>query len=116
MPSDPTTTTAPAPATPSGPVALGTVIVTGGASGLGRAVAARVAAAGGTPVVLDLAAPVDGGHEHEALALPAPAAAEAAVHRVAQRHGDLRGVVTAAGTDACGRLVDVPRDTWERVI
>jgi NADP-dependent 3-hydroxy acid dehydrogenase YdfG len=114
MPSDPVATT-PAAGTATPPVALGTVIVTGGASGLGRAVAGKVAAAGGTPVVLDLAAPEDG-HEHEAVDLSDTAAAEAAVHRVAERHGDLRGVVTAAGTDACGRLVDVERDTWERVI
>jgi NAD(P)-dependent dehydrogenase (short-subunit alcohol dehydrogenase family) len=113
MPSDPTTATA-TPAT-APPVALGTVIVTGGASGLGRAVAAKVAAAGGTPVVLDLAAPNDG-HDHERVDLSDTAAAEAAVHRIAERHGDLRGVVTAAGTDACGRLVDVERATWERVI
>jgi NAD(P)-dependent dehydrogenase (short-subunit alcohol dehydrogenase family) len=113
MPSDPTTATA-TPAT-APPVALGTVIVTGGASGLGRAVAAKVAAAGGTPVVLDLAAP-DDGHDHERVDLSDTAAAEAAVHRIAERRGDLRGVVTAAGTDACGRLVDVERATWERVI
>jgi NAD(P)-dependent dehydrogenase (short-subunit alcohol dehydrogenase family) len=113
MPSDPTTATA-TPAT-APPVALGTVIVTGGASGLGRAVAAKVVAAGGTPVVLDLAAP-DDGHDHERGDLSDTGAAEAAVHRIAERHGDLRGVVTAAGTDACGRLVDVERATWERVI
>jgi NAD(P)-dependent dehydrogenase (short-subunit alcohol dehydrogenase family) len=115
MPSDTPTTAGPLATTTTPPVALGTVIVTGGASGLGRAVAAKVAAAGGTPVVLDLAAPEDG-HEHEAVDLSDTAAAEAAVHRVAERHGDLRGIVTAAGTDACGRLVDVERDTWERVI
>jgi NAD(P)-dependent dehydrogenase (short-subunit alcohol dehydrogenase family) len=114
MPSDPTATaTAPDPV--AAPLALGTVIVTGGASGLGRAVTAAVARHGGTPVVLDRAAP-DDGHEHEAVDLADTAAAEAAVHRVAERHGDLRGVVTAAGTDACGRLVDVPRATWEHVI
>jgi NAD(P)-dependent dehydrogenase (short-subunit alcohol dehydrogenase family) len=113
MPSDPTTATARPPATP--PVALGTVIVTGGSSGLGRAVAAKVATAGGTPVVLDLAPPEDG-HEHEVVDLSDTAAAEAAVHRVAERTGNLRGVVTAAGTDACGRLTDVDRDAWERVV
>jgi NAD(P)-dependent dehydrogenase (short-subunit alcohol dehydrogenase family) len=113
MPSDPTTATA-TPAT-APPVALGTVLVTGGASGLGRAVAAKVVAAGGTPVVVDLAAP-DDGHDHERVDLSDTGAAEAAVHRIAERHGDLRGVVTAAGTDACGRLVDVERATWERVI
>jgi NAD(P)-dependent dehydrogenase (short-subunit alcohol dehydrogenase family) len=113
MPSEPIAATTDPTNKP--PVALGTVIVTGGASGLGRAVAAKVAAAGGTPVVLDLATP-DDGHEHEAVDLSDTAAAEAAVHRIAERHGDLRGVVTAAGTDACGRLTDVDRDAWERVI
>ena len=97
------------------PSDLGTVVVTGGASGLGRAVAGAVAAAGGTPVVLDLLAP-GGGAEHELVDLADTAAAEAAVERVAERHGGLHGVVTAAGTDACGRLADVPREAWERVV
>ena len=39
---------------------LGTVLITGGASGLGAAVAGAVADAGGTPVVLDLRPPPDG--------------------------------------------------------
>ncbi len=97
------------------PSDLGTVVVTGGASGLGRAVAGAVAAAGGTPVVLDLVAP-GGGGEHELVDLADTAAAEASVERVAERHGGLHGVVTAAGTDACGRLSDVPREAWERVV
>jgi NAD(P)-dependent dehydrogenase (short-subunit alcohol dehydrogenase family) len=96
-------------------VALGTVVVTGGSSGLGRAVAEAVAAAGGTPVVLDLAAP-GADHDHEVVDLSDTAAAEAAVHRVAERHGGLHGIVTAAGTDACGKLADVQREAWERVI
>ena len=40
--------------------ALGTVLVTGGASGLGAAVVAAVAREGGKPVVLDRQAPADG--------------------------------------------------------
>jgi NAD(P)-dependent dehydrogenase (short-subunit alcohol dehydrogenase family) len=111
----PSESTAVAPDPLAAPVALGTVAVTGGASGLGRAVAAAVARAGGTPVVLDLAAP-DDDHDHEVVDLADTAAAEAAVHRVAERHGGLHGIVTAAGIDACGRLVDVPRERWERVI
>jgi NAD(P)-dependent dehydrogenase (short-subunit alcohol dehydrogenase family) len=93
----------------------GTVLVTGGASGLGAAVARAVAAAGGTPAVLDLAEPgfaVD----HELVDLADGRAAEAAVTRVAERLGRLDGVVTAAGVDACGPLDGVPADAWERVV
>jgi NAD(P)-dependent dehydrogenase (short-subunit alcohol dehydrogenase family) len=93
----------------------GTVIVTGGASGLGAAVAGAVEAAGGTPVVLDLNPPPNG-FAFERVDLSDTRAAEAAVERIADANGELRGVVTAAGTDACGRLDDVPGETWERVV
>src|SRR3954464_8342425 len=111
MPSD--STTAVTPQRTATPVALGTIAVTGGASGLGRAVAAAIARAGGTPVVLDRVAP-ETDVDHELVDLADTAAAEAAVDAVAARHDDLRGVVTAAGTDACGRLADVPPEDWER--
>jgi NAD(P)-dependent dehydrogenase (short-subunit alcohol dehydrogenase family) len=94
---------------------IGTVIVTGGASGLGAAVARAVADHGGTPVVLDVNAPEDG-VEHVAVDLTDGRAAEAAVEQVAADHDDLRGVVTAAGTDACGDFLDVDAEAWERVI
>ncbi|HEV2770106.1 MAG TPA: SDR family oxidoreductase [Solirubrobacteraceae bacterium] len=93
----------------------GTVLVTGGASGLGAAVAAAVAQAGGTPVVLDLQAPADG-LSHERVDLADTRATEAAVRRAAELHGGIDAVVTAAGIDACGRLEDVEAEAWERVI
>src|SRR3954453_22117367 len=95
------------------PEDLGTVIVTGGSSGLGAAVARAVEGAGGTPVVLDLNPPPNG-FAFERVDLSDPRAAGAAGARGAEAGGGLRGVVTAAGTDACGRLDDVPGDTWER--
>lgn len=98
---------------PSEPI--GTVIVTGAASGLGAAVAAAVARAGGTPVSLDLRPPSDG-IAHELVDLSDARATEDVVRRVADRAGDLTAVVTAAGTDACGRLEDVPGATWDRVV
>lgn len=94
---------------------LGTVIVTGGASGLGAAVAAAIAAEGGTPVVLDVKPAADG-LATEQVDLGRPREAEAAVRRVAERHGRLDAVVTAAGIDACGDLGDVDGDAWDRVV
>jgi NAD(P)-dependent dehydrogenase (short-subunit alcohol dehydrogenase family) len=100
---------------PSDPPDLGTVIVTGGSSGLGAAVVDAVAQAGGTPVVLDRRPPPDGAI-HALVDLTRPREAETAVRRIAEEHDDLRGVVTAAGIDVCGRLEDVPAEDWERVL
>jgi NAD(P)-dependent dehydrogenase (short-subunit alcohol dehydrogenase family) len=94
---------------------LGTVLVTGGASGLGAAIADAVAAEGGTPVVLDRQPPRDG-IAFTQVDLARPRDAEAAVRAVAEEHGGLDAVVTAAGTDACGDLLDVDAEAWERVI
>jgi NADP-dependent 3-hydroxy acid dehydrogenase YdfG len=94
---------------------LGVVVVTGGASGLGAAVARAVEDAGGTPVVLDLRPPA-ADRAHEVVDLSDGRAAEAAVGRVAERYGRIDAVVTAAGTDACGDLADVAAEDWERVI
>jgi NAD(P)-dependent dehydrogenase (short-subunit alcohol dehydrogenase family) len=91
---------------------LGTVIVTGGASGLGAAVAEAVRRDCGTPVVLDRV-PAEG--DHEVVDLADTRAAAEAVVRIAERR-DVRAVVTCAGTDACGRLDRVPSDAWENVI
>jgi NAD(P)-dependent dehydrogenase (short-subunit alcohol dehydrogenase family) len=94
---------------------LGTVLVTGGASGLGAAVARAVQAGGGTPVVLDLNPPADG-FAHVVVDLADTRAAERAVDEVAGRNGGLQAVVTAAGTDACGRLDCIPGARWDHVV
>jgi NAD(P)-dependent dehydrogenase (short-subunit alcohol dehydrogenase family) len=94
---------------------LGTVIVTGGASGLGAAVAEAVRDAGGTPVVLDVNEPRDG-LAFERVDLARTREAEAVVRRVADAHGGLDAVVTAAGTDACGDLSAIDAADWDRVV
>jgi NAD(P)-dependent dehydrogenase (short-subunit alcohol dehydrogenase family) len=97
------------------PDGLGTVLITGGSSGLGAAVVAAVQNEGGNPVVLDLKRPPDGvAFEH--VDLSRPREAEDAVRRVAEAHHGLDAVVTAAGIDACGDLADVAPDAWDRVI
>lgn len=94
---------------------IGTVVVTGGASGLGAAVADAVVSAGGTPVVLDLN-PGPEWCDSELVDLADTRAAEEAVQRVAERHGGLDAVVCAAGIDACGELGAVDGMAWERVV
>jgi NAD(P)-dependent dehydrogenase (short-subunit alcohol dehydrogenase family) len=96
-------------------MSVGTVLVTGGSSGLGAAVVAAVAASGGRAVVLDRVPPADG-VEHEVVDLADARAAEATVRAVSRRVGGLDAVVTCAGTDACGRLDDLPGEDWDRVV
>ena len=94
----------------------GTVLVTGGASGLGAAVVEAVAAGGGKPVVLDRVAPSGPAADHELVDLSDSRAAGRAVLQLSERAGGLDAVVTCAGTDACGRLEDVAVEDWERVV
>ncbi len=99
----------------TGPGPLGTVLVTGGASGLGAAVVRAVADAGGRPVVLDRVR-AEADVDQEVVDLADTRAAETAVREVTERVGGLDAVVTCAGTDACGRLDDVPGEMWDRVV
>jgi len=94
---------------------LGTVLVTGGASGLGAAVAAAVRDEGGTPVVLDLKPPADG-LAFEPVDLARARETELVVRRIAEERRGLDAVVTAAGIDACGDLGDVDGAAWDRVV
>jgi NAD(P)-dependent dehydrogenase (short-subunit alcohol dehydrogenase family) len=94
---------------------LGTVLVTGGSSGLGAAIAAAVRDEGGTPVVLDLKKPRDG-LAFERVDLARPRETEEAVRRIAGERGGLAAVVTAAGIDSCGDLGDVDGEAWDRVV
>ena len=102
--------TAPSPGT------VGTVVVTGGSSGLGAAVVSAVAKSGGTPAVIDLTPPEDAGLAHAVADLSDSTAAAAAVHRLVELVGPPDAVVTAAGTDVCGPLAEVSTQDWERVV
>ncbi len=102
----------PVPAAPASP---GTVLVTGGASGLGAAVVAAVTAAGGRPLVIDRVAVDD--VEGEVADLSDARAAESAVRSLLERvDGELDAVVTCAGTDKCGALDAVSGEDWDRVV
>jgi NAD(P)-dependent dehydrogenase (short-subunit alcohol dehydrogenase family) len=121
LPSEPLSPPTDAPASAAAPTTpfagrIGTVLVTGAASGLGRAVARAVTAAGGRALLVDRA-PVD---QEDALStvvdLADTGAAEDAVRALVERAGGVDALVTAAGTDRCGPLADVPAEEWERVV
>jgi NAD(P)-dependent dehydrogenase (short-subunit alcohol dehydrogenase family) len=107
-------------ATGRAPRPVGTVLVTGAASGLGRAVAHAVAAAGGRPLLVDRIVVDPGPELGDALStvtdLADGRASEEAIRELVGAAGGLDAVVTAAGTDSCGALGDVPAADWERVV
>ncbi|GAA2177478.1 SDR family oxidoreductase [Arthrobacter parietis] len=94
----------------------GRVLVTGGASGLGAAIVARVLDAGGTPVVLDRDISTVSGVKALEVDVADREAVTGAVQQAADTLGGLDAVVTAAGIDRCGRLEDVAAGEWEKVL
>lgn len=95
---------------------LGNVLITGGASGLGAAVAAAVRANGGTAIVLDLdVSRLDDEHAY-ACDVSDTRAAEALVTDLADRYGGLNAVVTAAGIDRPAPLGSLSGADWERIV
>lgn len=95
--------------------ALANVYVTGGSSGLGQAVVRAVLKAGGSAAVLDLVPPALDVPYVEA-DLADTAATTEALARLVAAAGPPTAVVTAAGTDSCGPLGDVPTEVWERTV
>lgn len=101
-----------------------TAIVTGGASGLGKAVAARIVAEGGTVALWDLnaetlAAAKDevGAIDTQALDVSDPAAVEAATRSSAAALGKVDILVCSAGiTGPTVPVHEFPIDGWRRVI
>jgi NAD(P)-dependent dehydrogenase (short-subunit alcohol dehydrogenase family) len=96
---------------------LGNVLVTGGSRGLGAAVVEAVVKAGGRPMILDRRAdPTTSDIPQQTVDLSRPRHAESAVRILAEQHGGIDAVVTAAGIDLPGRLSDVPGEQWDQVI
>jgi NAD(P)-dependent dehydrogenase (short-subunit alcohol dehydrogenase family) len=96
---------------------LGNVLIAGGASGLGAATVRAVQRHGGTPLVIDVAKPVDTDVAYVWADLADTATVDDAVAQIADTvDGRLHGVFTPAGVDCCGRLDQVRVQDWERVL
>lgn len=93
---------------------IGNVIITGGASGLGRATARAVADAGGRPFVLDRQPSTE--FDHVTVDLADVAATRLAVAKAIAELGSLDAVFTAAAMDHCGPLERVAPQEWQQVI
>lgn len=97
------------------------VLVTGAASGIGRATVQALAAAGGTVVATDLC-PAEmielpsGDHLVLSLDVTDESAVERAIERTIGRYGRLDGVVACAGIVCNGPAHRVDRAAWERGI
>jgi NAD(P)-dependent dehydrogenase (short-subunit alcohol dehydrogenase family) len=87
-----------------------TALVTGGASGIGREVAARLREAGHAVVVWDLS----GGDI--ACDVSDPDAVSAAMEKTVREHGVPTRIVTCAGIGASGLLLEQQPAEWERVL
>jgi NAD(P)-dependent dehydrogenase (short-subunit alcohol dehydrogenase family) len=92
------------------------VLVSGGAGGLGAAVVAALTKADRRVVVLDRQEPAGPADDFRLVDVSDSAATEEAVRSLAEAHGGLSGVVTAAGTDKCGPITGVSTQDWERVV
>jgi len=97
------------------PLQDGTILISGGSSGLGAALVEAALARRARPLVLDRRSPV---HEvpHLVADLAESRAAAAALDGFLAGRPPLRAVITAAGTDACGRFDEVDHDAWETVV
>ena len=91
------------------------MIVTGGAGGLGTAIAADLSAAGHTVAILDrVAAP--GATESHVLDVSDEAAVSASIADIAKRHGGIEALVCAAGLVREHPVIEMSLDDWRAVI
>jgi len=91
-------------------------LVTGAASGIGRAVAARLVSDGMDVLSVDLRPDPDGpGTPYEA-DLSDPAANEAAVAAALERFGRLDLIVPGAGIQHVSPIAEFPVDRWQTII
>ncbi len=95
-------------------------LVTGGLSGIGEAVARRMADEGATVIAADLAAdaaePGPGRLEPLRMDVADPASVQAGVDAIVRRHGRLDIAVNSAGIGKDIPFLDTPLETFDRIV
>jgi 3-hydroxybutyrate dehydrogenase len=91
-------------------------LVTGAASGIGRAIAARLEADGAAVLAVDLEPDPDGPGEPFKADLTTREGNRAAVGAAIERFGGLDGVVANAGIQHVDPVEEFPEDAWDRLI
>jgi 3-hydroxybutyrate dehydrogenase len=92
------------------------VLVTGSASGIGRAIAGRLEVDGWNVLGVDRAPDPDGPGERFAADLTEPAANEAAVRAALDRFGRLDALVPSAGFQHVAPVEEFPVEAWEELL
>lgn len=91
-------------------------LVTGAASGIGRAIAERLAGDGMRVLSVDLTADATGGGESFAADLTTREGNRACVEAALERFGRLDVIVANAGFQHIAPVVDFPEDTWDAML
>ena len=93
-----------------------TAVVTGAASGIGRAIAERLAADGARVLAVDLRPDKDGPGEPFAADLTTREGNRAAVEAALERFGALDTVIANAGFQHVAPVAEFPEDRWDALV
>ncbi|MEV8371873.1 SDR family oxidoreductase [Kribbella sp. NPDC056861] len=92
------------------------VVITGGANGIGAALAAAVTDCGGTAVVFDVAVGSVAGVEYVEVDVADREAVVRAVSGVIERHGRIDGLVAGAAVQPRASVLDTDPEEWTRTL
>ena len=92
------------------------VVVTGGANGIGAALAAAVVSCGGTSIVFDIKAPENPKVEYVEVDVSDREAVRTAVGLVIERHGRIDGLVAGAAIQPRAAVIDLDPAEWTRTL